>query len=126
MGDGRWELGARSWEGGRSLRERANKLGFPNRVAGCPSASGLFALPHSRRKVTLPLVRAECSLDIGPPQSGIARALRTALVSSLYSIFVSRQLPLRSTATSRLCRPCRSSHSLHSSERASRSIRRSQ
>jgi len=27
---------------------------------------------------------------------------------------VSRQLPLRSTATSRLYRPCRSSHSLHS------------
>src|SRR5438876_182588 len=28
--------------------------------------------------------------------------------------FVSRQLPLRSTTTSRLCRPCRSSQSLHS------------
>ena len=32
------------------------------------------------------------------------------------SRLVSRQLPLRSTATSRLYRPCRSSHSLHSLE----------
>ena len=29
-------------------------------------------------KLRLPLVRAECSLDINLPQSGIARALRTA------------------------------------------------
>ena len=32
-------------------------------------------------------------------------------------LHVSQQLPLRSTATSRLYRPCRSSHSLHSLKR---------
>ena len=31
-------------------------------------------LTTSRRKVTLPLVRAECSLNIRLPQSGIPRA----------------------------------------------------
>jgi hypothetical protein len=33
---------------------------------------------------------------------------------------VSRQLPLRSTATSRRCRPCRSSQLLHSREATAR------
>src|SRR6266581_5267379 len=38
----------------------------------------------------------------------------TSCFAFLMSAFVSRLLPQRSTATSRLYRPCRSSHSLHS------------
>ena len=47
----------------------------------------------------------------------VARAI---IVARLKVRLLSRQLPLRSTATSRLYRPCRSSHSLHSPKLSAR------
>src|ERR1700680_3365683 len=45
-----------------------------SRVPRAPFAKNRVAGLRSRRKVTLPLVRAECSLNARLPQGGIARA----------------------------------------------------
>src|SRR5207248_11571444 len=40
--------------------------------SAAPEATRVLALAHSRRKVTFPLVRAECSLTFRLPHGGIA------------------------------------------------------
>jgi len=50
----------------------ALQLRFPIAVLGFPKLARVFVLGASCRKVTLPLVRAECSLNYRLPQSGVA------------------------------------------------------
>src|SRR5881392_4528568 len=77
----------------------------------------LVRYPHALAPtlVTLPamsLIALTLSLPLSRPL-GFAHLCRGFPARSVRSI-VSRQLPPRSTVTSRLYRPCRSSHSLHS------------
>ena len=94
MGDGRWELGARSrelgdgrWEMEAGRWKQTAKAPIQPLFVICYSEDdGLLTArssPKPSRRLTLPLVHLFCSLLFGLPQSGVIQPALTFLVLAI-------------------------------------------
>jgi hypothetical protein len=89
-------------------------LGFPKSLGNACASVGATKIAHAEAKTKRKRNRITLSTMPLRPQLFNPINLYVQLSAFQFSAFVSRLLPQRSTATSRLYRPCRSSHSLHS------------